>query len=179
MEVVLALNSREVVFEDTSGLFPLVAVGAVLSGGIALGAGFKTDDWYSVPLIALGALLLVYVVIGAVLTRIYGPNRVVLTDRGFIISVGEKEAIIPADSIEAVGLVRDPEVSELVLWYDRTKLPELPKRFRRYERLPGQLRLAQVGDTVGLFPFQRVQEVRRLVQGSGIGEWRNRRNRIG
>jgi hypothetical protein len=96
-----------------------------LSAGVALVVGFRTAGWYSVPLMILGALLLVYLAVGLAIVIVYGPTRAVLTPEAS--SSHRREGGRCSGGLHRGGLIRAPEVTELVLWYDRAKHPELPK----------------------------------------------------
>jgi hypothetical protein len=170
-------SPREIVLEDNSSYAVLSIVGLPLAGAIAAGAGLLTDGWYSIPLIVVGALLILLGAGIGVSRLVQGTVRLRLTERGLVYSIGSKEELVPAEAIEGVGLLRPqgPGAGQLTLWYDRARLPELPKGLRRREREPGQLRLAMVMDEVGCMSQDRVKEIRTFVQAHRLGEWRNRR----
>jgi hypothetical protein len=168
---------REVVLEDNSSYAVLSIVGLPLAGAIAVGAGILTQGWYSIPLAVIGVLLVLLGIGIGVTRRVQGAVRLRLTEHGLIYSIGDKEEIVPADAIEGIGLLRPlgRGASQLTLWYDRAKLPELPKGLRRRERQSGQVRLAMVMDEVGCMSQNRVAEIRTFVQTHRLGEWRNRK----
>jgi hypothetical protein len=170
-------NSSEVVLEDNSTNAVLSIVGLPLAAAIAVGGGLLTDGWYSIPLVVVGALLLLLGVGIGASRLVQGAARLRLTERGLIYSIGDKEEIVPAEAIEGVGLLRPlgKGASELTLWYDPVKLPHLPKGLQRRERGPGRIRLAMVMDEVGCMSQGRIKEIRTFVQAHRLGEWRNRK----
>jgi hypothetical protein len=177
---VIIPNSREIVLADNSVHAPVVVVGLVLAGAVAFGAGVTNDGWWPVPLMVAGGLLVLLGVAIAVMQRVQGARRLLLTRRGLVYSLGEKEQVIPTDAIEGIGLLRTKGgmgITELTLWYDTAAIPRLPKGLHHFERRPGQVRLAVVTDEVGSggLSTQDVREIRKYVQTHRLGEWRNRR----
>lgn len=160
----------------TEGL-PLVFGSCIVIGGGAVWLGIRQDGWLAIFLFAIAALVLVYVVyVTQSLLRV-GPSKLSLTPKGLVYKVGGKWDLVPSEAIEAVGLVRHRGAgvpAELLLWYDPSRMAEVPKNIRRRETAPGQIRLAHVMDERNFFPPHRVKEVRELVQAHGLGEWRNR-----
>jgi hypothetical protein len=177
---VIIPNSREIVLMDGSVHAPVTVVGLVLVGAVAVGAGVMTDGWWPIPLMVIGALLALLGVAIAVMQRVRGAGRLVLTQRGLVYSLGEKEQLVPKEAIEGVGLLRGEGalgITELTLWYDTAAIPQLPKGLHHFARRPGRIRLAVVTDDVASagLSLQDVKEVRKYVQANGLGEWRNRR----
>lgn len=166
---------QEVVFQNGAKDVPLVFGACIVIGGGAAGAGFVLDGVAAISLFAVAGLLLAYMLyVTQSLLRV-GPSKLLLTPQGLVSRVGGKRDVVPPGAIDAIGLVRHKRgPAELILWYDPSRMPEVPKNIRRRESAPGQIRLAHVMDERNFFPPQRVKEVRELVQAHGLGEWRNR-----
>lgn len=167
--------SREIVFHDGTKGVPLTFGACIVIGSGATWIGLAVDGWPAICMFVLAGLLLAFVLyVTQSLLRV-GPSKLLLTPQGLVSKVGGKLDVLPPEAIQAVGLIRHKGApAELMLWYDSSRLPEVPKNISRRESAPGQIRLAYVMDERQFFPPHRVKEVRELVQAHGLGEWRNR-----
>ncbi|TDB82950.1 hypothetical protein E1264_30415 [Actinomadura sp. KC216] len=165
----------EVVLENSAKQVPLVFGACIVIGGAAAWWGNEQGGWVAICLFALAGVVLAYLVyVTQSLLRV-GPSKLMLTSEGLVYRVGGKRNVVPPEAIEAVGLVRARKgPAELMLWYDLSRMADVPKNIRRRETAPGQIRLAVVMDERNFFPPERVKEVRELVQAHRLGEWRNR-----
>ncbi|MFI0407765.1 hypothetical protein [Actinomadura sp. 3N508] len=166
---------QEVVFENTAKGLPLVFGSLIIIAGGATWLGLRLGGWVGICLFVVAGLLLTLMVyITQSMLRV-GPSMLLLTPEGLVYKVGGKRDVVPPEAIEAVGLVRRKDVgANLILWFDASRMPEVPKNIRRREKPPGQIVLTVVMDERDSFPPERVREVRELVQAHGLGEWRNR-----
>jgi hypothetical protein len=139
-------------------------------GIIASAAGFaKTPLWYIVgaPGIAFAATFTV-IALRYPLTVTLSGTGLTIRDRGVV-------GVVPASAIEAVGISRIGRVDYVTLWYDSAAVPSLPPAFDRYLRampaaIPGKI---YPGVIIQPDDAGRISELYRLVQETGLGEWRD------
>ena len=150
----------------------LVRPAVVFTGIGIIGAvvGFTSGPyWYILGIagIAIGGMF-------AVIAVRY-PLLVTLSGAGLTAQGHEGAGVLPASAIEAVGIVKVGRVDYVTLWYDTAAVPALPPAFAPYLRsMPpadsGRVHVGVIGESDGA---ARTSELHRLVQETGLGEWRD------
>ena len=150
----------------------LVRPAAVFAGIGIIGSavGFASSPyWYILGAagFAVGAMFAVI--------ALRHPLVVTLSGEGLTARGREGGGVLPASAIEAVGVVRAGRADYVALWYDTAAVPDLPPAFARYLRSmppadPGRIHVGVINDADGA---PRTSELYRLVQETGLGEWRD------
>jgi hypothetical protein len=150
----------------------LVRPAAVFTGIGIIGAaaGFSSSPfWYILGAagIALGAMFAVIAIRYPLVVTLSGAG---LTARGH-----DGDGVLPASAIEQVGVAKVGRVHYVTLWYDTAAVPSLPPAFGRYLRSQpqagsGRIHVGVIGESDGA---ARTSELYRLVQETGLGEWRD------
>ncbi|MFI0350671.1 hypothetical protein [Actinomadura sp. 9N407] len=178
------MSHPEGLFLDKDSQPSILSAVGVFLGGVAAGVlAYFVGGWIGIVIAVFAALLAaagVAIFLGTRHPEWY--QRTMLTERGLIQShKGKQTEVVPVEAIEAVGLhVRFEELVQLVLWYDRSMVTELPFAWRIAEFSPGVLRLDVVNPELkkrqmGYLGLADVREVREFVEAHGLGEWRHER----